>query len=323
MPSPSTKSVLTIGEEGLSNSIQRLGNTDFFSVVTRKPKICDHKPVVVEAAVARLAQKKQETTKDNNTQEESIQLLRFANRVPLQFDKSSCAITKSVESVNWRAYGLSQSKNNLPSGPYVFAISITSPFIKFKNASKETIDASEELVDEIRKALMQAGQKLSRHIRKEQKAIELERKMQYIEKFVPILIKKLGDITSASSARIKRAEKGITKILGRDTRMAEKALKEAQGQLAHLNNKQQNALSNNTTADLKTNTNTNTNTNTKQKTKKTANKKRKNTENQMLLDFKPSTNKKLVKPKKTRSLQKAHLSSKKNLSRTHKKRKSL
>ena len=235
MPNPSTQSVLTIGEERLSQSIQRLGNVDFFSVITRKPIICDHKPVVVEVAVARFSGARQ-------TQEESevttIQLLRFANRVPLQFDKSSCAITKSVESVNWKAYGLSQSKNNLPTGPYILAVSVTSPFIKFKNASKETIDASEELVDEIRRTLMQAGQKLSRHIRREQKAYELERKMQYIEKFMPILIKKLADITSASSARVKRAEKGITKILGRDTKLAQEALKEAQGKLDYLKSKQ-------------------------------------------------------------------------------------
>lgn len=234
MSNPSTQSVLTIGEEGLSKSIQRLGNVDFFSVITRKPIICDHKPVVVEVAVARFLDSRQA----NEESEATIQLLRFANRVPLQFDKSSCAITKSVESVNWKTYGLSQAKNSLPTGPYVFAVSVTSPFIKFKNASKETIDASEELVDEIRRALMQAGHKLSRHIRREQKAHELERKIQYIEKFMPILIKKLSDITSASKARVKKAEKGIAKILEKDAKLAQEALKEAQGKLDHLKSKQ-------------------------------------------------------------------------------------
>ena len=243
MSNPSTQSVLTIGEERLSKSIQRLGNVDFFSVITRKPTICDHKPVVVETAVARFSGSKQQQS-EGESEASTIQLLRFANRVPLQFDKSSCAITKSVESVNWKAYGLSQSKNSLPTGPYVFAVSVTSPFIKFKNASKETIDASEELVEEIRRTLMQAGQKLSRHIRREQRAEELERKMQYIEKFVPILIKKLADITSASSARVKKAEKGITKILGRDTQQAKEALKEAQGKLDHLKLKQGSQSSN-------------------------------------------------------------------------------
>lgn len=54
---PSTKSVRQIGEENLSKSIRRLGNVDFFSVVTRPATICDHKPLQVEVAVARLKDK--------------------------------------------------------------------------------------------------------------------------------------------------------------------------------------------------------------------------------------------------------------------------
>ena len=78
--SPSTKSVLTVGEDSLSKSINRLGQVDFFSVVTRKPTICDFKPVVVEVALARFINRGDEGS--------PVQLLRFANRVPLQFDKS-------------------------------------------------------------------------------------------------------------------------------------------------------------------------------------------------------------------------------------------
>ena len=114
---PSTKSVLNIGEDALSKSIGRLGEIDFFSVVTRKPAICDFKPVAVEVALARFKNRNLEA-------DEPVQLLRFANRVPLQFDKSGCAITWAIESVNWKSYGLSQPKNSLPVGPYVFAVSV-------------------------------------------------------------------------------------------------------------------------------------------------------------------------------------------------------
>ena len=226
LPKPSSQSVLVVGEKALAESVHRLGDIDFFSVITRKPKICDYKSVVVEVALARLNKKGKE--------EESIQLLRFANRVPLQFDKSSCAITKSVESVNWRSYGLSQSKKSLPIGPYVFAVSVTSPFIKFKNASKETIDSSEELVEEIRLALMQAGQKLKKHIRKEKNTAELFRKKEYIEKFAPILIQKIKDITGVNKKEIKKAEEGLYAILSKDTFLAEKALGEAKQQVEDL-----------------------------------------------------------------------------------------
>ncbi|KYG62246.1 DNA topoisomerase VI subunit B [Bdellovibrio bacteriovorus] len=221
---PSTKSVLTVGEESLSKSITRLGEIDFFAVVTRKPTICDFKPVVVEVALARFKDRYQEA-------DSPVTLLRFANRVPLQFDKSGCAITWAIESVNWKSYGLGQPKDSLPLGPYIFAVSVVSPFIKFKNASKETIDASEELVAEIRLALIQAGQRLSRHIKKEVKEADLERKLAHIEQFGPILVEGLARIIKAPEARKKKAEEGLKKLLGRDSEEAIADLEAAESKL--------------------------------------------------------------------------------------------
>jgi len=217
---PATKSVLSIGEEALAKSIKRLGEVDFFSVLSRKPTICDFKPVQVEVAIARLFDKANES-------DSPIQIIRFANRVPLQFDKSACAIVSAIETVNWRAYGLTQPKESVPQGPYILAVSVVSPFIKFKNASKETIDASEELVEEIRRALIQAGQKLAKHIRREDKANDLEEKIRHIEQFGPILVEGLIRITKSSQARKKAAEEGLMKLLGREARDAEAELKEA------------------------------------------------------------------------------------------------
>ncbi len=224
---PSTRSVLRIGEEALSKSIQRLGEVDFFSVVSRKPKIADFKPVVVEVAISRLKH-------FSGAADDTVTVLRFANRVPLQFDKAACAIIKSIESVNWKSYGLNQSRNSIPQGPYIIAVSVVSPFIKFKNASKETIDASDELVEELRLALMQAGQKLSRFIRSESKAEDLEKKIRHIEQFGPVLIQTIGRITGASAKRITAAEVGLRKILGRDASSAEAELAVAESKKAQL-----------------------------------------------------------------------------------------
>jgi DNA topoisomerase-6 subunit B len=216
---PSTSSVLSIGESGLAKSIQRVGQVDFFSVVSRKPAICDFKPVLVETAIARLL--------DRPSEEDSVTLLRFANRVPLQFDKSACAMTQAAESVNWRSYGLNQPKDSLPLGPYIMAVSVVSPFIKFKNASKETVDASDELVEEIRRTLIQAGQRLSKHIRRETKEADLEKKLQHIEMFAPILVDGACRITKSPKTRRAKALEGLAKLLGRDAALAEKELKVA------------------------------------------------------------------------------------------------
>jgi DNA topoisomerase-6 subunit B len=228
---PSTRSVLSVGEEALAKSILRLGNVDFFAVVTRKPTICDFKPVQVEVAIARLEERIQDS-------EDAAQILRFANRVPLQFDKAGCAIVKAISTVNWKNYGLRQPTGQLPQGPYIFAVSVVSPFIKFKNASKETIESSDELVEEIRRALMQAGQRLSKHIRKESKEADLEEKIQHIEKFAPILVECLVNITNSGKQIKEDAEKGLLRILGRDTQAAKKELTEAQKNLLkHLEEK--------------------------------------------------------------------------------------
>jgi DNA topoisomerase-6 subunit B len=222
---PPTSSVMSIGEESLALSIQRLGDIDYFAVVSRKPIICDFKPVQVEVAIARSQKKGGDT-------DEPVQILRFANRVPLQFDKASCAIVKAVNSVSWKSYGIRQAKGQSPVGPYVIAVSVVSPFIKFKNASKETIDASDDLVEEIRRALMKAGQVLSRHLNREHRADALEAKTLHIEKFTPILVETLCRILKASEGRRVAAEAGLRKILGRDTKEAEKQLSAAEQRLS-------------------------------------------------------------------------------------------
>jgi DNA topoisomerase-6 subunit B len=221
---PSTKSVLMIGEEALAKSIHRVGEVDFFSVVSRKPTICDFKPVEVEIAIARLKHR-------GGDSDDPVQVLRFANRVPLQFDKAACAIVQAIQTVNWRAYGLGQPKESVPLGPYIIAVSIVSPFIKFKNASKETVDASEELVEEIRRSLIQAGQRLSKYIKKEFRANDLEEKLRYIEQFGPILVDGLVRMTNSSEERKKKAQDGLRKILGRDADAASSALEEAEAKL--------------------------------------------------------------------------------------------
>jgi len=42
----------------------------------------------------------------NLSEGQTMQVLRYANRVPLQFQQAGCSITQAVTGNNWRAYGL-------------------------------------------------------------------------------------------------------------------------------------------------------------------------------------------------------------------------
>jgi DNA topoisomerase-6 subunit B len=85
---------------------------------------------------------------------------------------------------------------------------------------------------------MQAGQKLSRHIRSEQREADLERKLQHIEQFGPILVEGLVRMTKSNAARQKRAEEGLKKLLGRDAAAAEEHLDQAKSSLEALKKKE-------------------------------------------------------------------------------------
>ncbi|RYZ92376.1 MAG: DNA topoisomerase VI subunit B, partial [Proteobacteria bacterium] len=98
----------------------------------------------------------------------------------------------------------------------VIAVSVVSPFLKFKNASKETIDASDELVAEIRFALMAAGGKLSKLLAKEAKADEREERRRYMESFSPIFVESLCRLTQATPEQKSRAEAGMRSILSNE-----------------------------------------------------------------------------------------------------------
>jgi DNA topoisomerase VI subunit B len=102
----------------------------------------------------------------NVSEGQSMNVLRYANRVPLQFQAGACAITQTVMSTNWRAYGLSQSRGSLPSGPITVMIHMASVWVPFTNESKEAIASYPEIQKELRLALQTVGRKLGMFLRR-------------------------------------------------------------------------------------------------------------------------------------------------------------
>ena len=98
-----------------------------------------------------------------------MNVLRFANRVPLQFQHAACAITQTVLSTNWRSYGLSQSRGSLPKGPVSIMIHMASVWVPFTSESKEAIASYPEIQKEIRLGLQAVGRKLGMYLRRRQR----------------------------------------------------------------------------------------------------------------------------------------------------------
>ena len=97
---------------------------------------------------------------------QTMNILRFANRVPLQFQPGACAITQTVVGTNWRAYGLSQSRGALPSGPVTVMVHMASVWVPFTSESKEAVASYPEIQKELRLALQAVGRKLNMYLRR-------------------------------------------------------------------------------------------------------------------------------------------------------------
>jgi len=193
--SPPTNCLSPIGEEAMVAGLEKRFEADYYEAVTRPPAVYRGNPFQVEVGLA---------YGGALPADDLIELYRLANRVPLQYQASACAIQKAVLTVDWRSYGLSMSRGALPSGPMVLMAHIASVWVPFTSESKEAIAHYPEIIKELRLALMLAGRKLSSHIRHRRRAEAEAKKKSYIDKFIPHIGIALKDILGFSEREEKK-----------------------------------------------------------------------------------------------------------------------
>ncbi len=174
---PPSNVLSPIGEELLLTALKKQVEARFYAATTRSPSVYRGNPFLVEAALAYGA--------DSLPGDELVTLLRFANRVPLLYQQSACAVTKSVIQTNWKSYGIQQSRGALPTGPMILMVHIASVWVPFTSESKESVASYPEIAKEIRLALQDIGRKLGIFIRRGLREEDAEKKRSYIEKYIP------------------------------------------------------------------------------------------------------------------------------------------
>ena len=97
--------------------------------------------------------------------DEPAEVLRFANRVPLQYQPKACAISEAVYELKWKNYGLSQPRGSLPFAPMAIFIHLASVWVPFTSEAKEAVAHYPELLREITLALQECGRKLAQSLR--------------------------------------------------------------------------------------------------------------------------------------------------------------
>jgi len=201
---PPTDSVSPFGEKDFEKGLRRVVNAEFYAAVTRTPSVYRGNPFVVEAAIAYGG----EQPKDKQAR-----LVRFANKVPLQYQQSAGAISKAVTQTAWRNYGLSQSSGALPIGPITIAVHVASVWVPFTSESKEAIAHYPVMLKEIKLAVQECGRKLGTYVHKKKRVGAELKKRSYIEKYIPHLADALKDLLKLNKGEVKEIEKILEKIL--------------------------------------------------------------------------------------------------------------
>jgi DNA topoisomerase-6 subunit B len=203
---PPSDCVAPIGEEMILKALKERFKADFYTATSRSPVVYRGNPFIVEAGLAYGGDQPTDAT---------VRLVRLANRVPLLYQQSSCAITRSVTSIGWKSYGLSQSNGSLPAGPMTVLVHVASVWVPFTSESKEGIAHYPEIIKEIKLALQECGRKLSQFVRKRRREAEEHRKQSYIEKYIPHIGIALREILNLSQREETQVVELLTDVLER------------------------------------------------------------------------------------------------------------
>ncbi len=133
---------------------------------------------------------------------QTMNVLRYANRVPLQFQHGACAITQMVMGTNWRSYGLTQSRGQLPSGPVTIMVHMASVWVPFTSESKEAIASYPEIQKELRLALQSAGRKLGMYLRRRLKVKQEGERRNIFLRYLGEVANAVSDINNADRKQL-------------------------------------------------------------------------------------------------------------------------
>jgi DNA topoisomerase-6 subunit B len=186
--SPPTDVLSPLGQELIESGLKKELSPEWVAAVTRPPAVYRGWPFQVEVGLAY-----------GGAIQEPV-ILRFANRVPLLYKQGDCAITKAIEEVEWRRYGIPATK--MPEAPLAIFVHMCSVWVPFTSESKEAIASYPVIIREIKLGLQEAGRKLGLYLSGKRKAEYQAERIRTFERYAGETAKALSELTKKSEKEI-------------------------------------------------------------------------------------------------------------------------
>jgi len=215
---PPTEGLEAIGEEQIRNAVLNILDPEFEAVVTRPPKVHSGGiPFLVEVAIA-YGGHAGRVVGDGI----KCEIMRFGNKAPLLFDAGGCAITKAVNSVEWKRYGIRDFENS----PITIFVNLVSTYIPYTSAGKQSVAEDREIMREMRFALMEVGRKFQVYHSRKRRALEREARKQILLKYSIELASGLAKLTDKNEDKILKELQNLIeeRITGMEIEEAEEGI---------------------------------------------------------------------------------------------------
>ncbi len=200
LASPPTNCLSPVGSEAIEKSLKKELNPEFVVATTRRPAVYRGNPFLVEAGIA---------YGGDIPADGLVRIYRYANRMPLLYEQSACAITKAIAEVDWRRYGLNQPNGSLPYGPVAIAVHFASVWVPYTSEGKEAIASYPEITREVKLALQEAGRKLGAYLSAKRREQMRERKINIFLRYSPEVITAIKGLTGVDENTIGEAVKNL------------------------------------------------------------------------------------------------------------------
>ena len=192
----------TLIKKGLMHVLEGLRPEYYAPPVSRAPRSVNGNPFIAEVGIV---------YGGDIPSDSQVSILRFANRVPLLYQQGACTITKAVESMDWRRYGLEQrGGKGIPYGPAIILVHIASTKVPFTSEGKEAVANIGEIQNEIGLALKLCARNLKSHLNKKDRRNKTHAKFEIVQDILPAMAQKSAEMLGRPVPKLDRT---ISKIM--------------------------------------------------------------------------------------------------------------
>jgi DNA topoisomerase-6 subunit B len=184
---PPTSCLSPINDDLIEAGLKKEFDADFYAAATRDADVHGGDPFVVEAGIAYGGELEAEG---------KVDLMRFANRVPLVYQRGACATTDVIRNIGWRNYNLDQpGGSGIPNGPCVIMIHVASTNVPFTSESKDAVANVPAIEDEIELAVREAARELKSFLKQRRSMRKRQQKQNVIMDILPKMAEKVSKMT--------------------------------------------------------------------------------------------------------------------------------